>query len=213
MFKQPISSFLATSGVLAIVLGLALQSTLADVFSGLAINIERPLRAGDWITVSDTVSGQVIEVNWRATRLRTLSNDTIVIPNSIVSKAIVTNHSRPTVHHFRTLRLTVDAAVAPDKVIEALLAAAGGSPGVAPLTTATANACAFSDSLIAYELAYAVAHFALAPGVQSEVIRRVVDAFKDRGIAVGAPAMDVRIIRPRVASGMSDRSAAAEGSA
>jgi small-conductance mechanosensitive channel len=71
VFQQPISAFLATSGVMAIVLGLALQNTLADVFSGLAINIERPYMAGDWISVTDRVSGQVIEVNWRATRIRT----------------------------------------------------------------------------------------------------------------------------------------------
>ena len=59
VLKQPISTVLATSGVLAIILGLALQNTLSDVFSGLAINIERPFGAGDWITVTNDVEGQV----------------------------------------------------------------------------------------------------------------------------------------------------------
>ena len=62
----PVSAVLATSGVLAIVLGLAMQNTLADVFSGLAINIEQPFGAGDWITLADHVQGQIIEINWRA---------------------------------------------------------------------------------------------------------------------------------------------------
>jgi hypothetical protein len=57
VFKQPLSGVLATSGVLAIVLGLALQSTLADVFSGLAINIDRAFAAGDWIAVPDRIAG------------------------------------------------------------------------------------------------------------------------------------------------------------
>ncbi len=92
VLRQPISTFLATSGVLAIVLGLALQNTLADVFSGLAINIERPFGAGDWITLNDTVEGQIIEIDWRATRVRTYANDLVVIPNSVIAKAIVTNH-------------------------------------------------------------------------------------------------------------------------
>jgi small-conductance mechanosensitive channel len=70
VLKQPISALLATSGVLAIVQGLALQNTLADVFSGLAINIERPFGAGDWITLNDGVEGQIFEINWRATRER-----------------------------------------------------------------------------------------------------------------------------------------------
>jgi small-conductance mechanosensitive channel len=198
VLKQPVSSFLATSGVLAIVLGLALQNTLADVFAGLAINIERPFGAGDWISLPDRVSGQVIEVNWRATRLRTLTNDTIVMPNSVVAKAIVTNHSRPIGLHFRTLRLDVEHTVAPARVLEALQAAATGSPGTAPATVATARACEFSDSLIGYELAFAIDDFALAPGIQSEVVRRIGNIFQERGIAIGASATDVRIV-PTVA--------------
>jgi small-conductance mechanosensitive channel len=52
---QPLSAALAASGVFAIVLGLALQNTLADVFAGLAINVERPFAAGDWITLKDDI--------------------------------------------------------------------------------------------------------------------------------------------------------------
>ena len=71
VFKESVSTILATSGVLALVFGLALQNSLRDVFSGLAINIERPFGAGDWISISDQAVGQVMQVNWRATRLRT----------------------------------------------------------------------------------------------------------------------------------------------
>jgi small-conductance mechanosensitive channel len=94
VLKQPISTVLATSGVLAIVLGLALQNTLADVFAGLAINVERPFGAGDWITVNTLAEGQVIEINWRATRIKTTANDIIVMPNSVIAKAVLTNHRR-----------------------------------------------------------------------------------------------------------------------
>jgi small-conductance mechanosensitive channel len=127
VFHQPVSTFVATSGVLAIVLGLALLNTLGDVLAGLAINIERPFGAGDWITLADQVSGQVMQVNWRATRLRTWSHDMVVIPNSVASKAIITNHSRPTGLHRCVVGLKVDLAVAPSRVIEALQAAATGS--------------------------------------------------------------------------------------
>ena len=64
VFKERISAVLATSDVLLIVPGLAPQHTLADVFCGLAINIEHPFASGDWITVTDQVEGQVIEINW-----------------------------------------------------------------------------------------------------------------------------------------------------
>jgi hypothetical protein len=70
------------------------QTTLADVFSDLAINIEHPFAAGDWITMNDNVEGQIIEIDWRATRIRTFANDMVVIPNSVIAKAIVTNHRK-----------------------------------------------------------------------------------------------------------------------
>jgi small-conductance mechanosensitive channel len=187
VFKEPVSTFLATSGVLAIVLGLALQNTLGDVLAGLAINIERPFGAGDWITLPDQVTGQVMQVNWRATRLRTWSHDMVVIPNSVASKAIVTNHSRPKGAHRCIIRLTVDFAVAPARVIGALKAAATGSPNIAHGTTPEAYACAFSDALVIYELAFALESFALVPGVKSEILRRVADAFQGAGIRIGIP--------------------------
>jgi small-conductance mechanosensitive channel len=62
-------------------------------------------------------------------------------------------------------------------------------------TTPRAYACDFADALIAYELAFAVDDFTVASGVQSEVIRRVADAFQSTGIPVGAPATDVRIMQ------------------
>jgi small-conductance mechanosensitive channel len=194
VFKQPVSTFLATSGVLAIVLGLALQNTLGDVLAGLAINIERPFGAGDWITLTEEVSGQVMQVNWRATRLRTWSHDLVVIPNSVVSKAIVTNHSRPRGPHRCIVRLKVDLAVAPSRVLDALEAAAKDSPDVAQGTIPQAYAREFSDSLVGYELAFAIDSFALSQGAKSQMLGRIADTFASLDIRIGAPAMDVRII-------------------
>ena len=202
VFKEPVSTFLATSGVLAIVLGLALQNTLGDVFAGLAINIERPFGAGDWITLAgdwitlaDQVSGQVMQVDWRATRLKTWTHDTVVIPNSLVSKAIVTNHSRPKGPHRCIVRLRVDLAVAPSRVVEALKAAATASPNIAHGTIPQAYACAFTDSLVEYELAFAIDSFAQTQGAKSEMLGRIVDAFRGLDIRIGPPAMDVRTVQ------------------
>ncbi len=213
VFKEPVSTFLATSGVLAIVLGLALQNTLGDVFAGLAINIERPFGAGDWITLADQTSGQVMQVNWRATRLRTWSHDMVVIPNSVVSKAIVTNHSRPKGPHRCIIRLKVDFSVAPSRVIDALKAGALGCPDVAHGTVPQAYARGFSDSLVDYELAFAIDSFALSFDATSTMLGRVADAFHGLGIAIGPSAMDVRIIPrsgPEVAPGAPDAMAPPE---
>ena len=73
VFDLPIQGLLATSGIIAIVLGLALQSTLNDVFSGLVLSLSRPYRPGDWINIEGGTEGQVIEMNWRATHVLTLT--------------------------------------------------------------------------------------------------------------------------------------------
>jgi len=192
VFKEPVSTFLATSGVVAIVLGLALQNTLGDVFAGLAINIERPYGAGDWITLAGQASGEVMLVNWRATRLRTWSHDLVVIPNNVMTKGIVTNHSRPRGPHRCIVRVSVDLAVPPSRVIAALKAAAlsGGARTITP----QAYACAFSDSLVEYELAFEVSSFAVTQAAKSDMVARIAEAFRGDAIQTGAPTMEVRIL-------------------
>ncbi len=193
VLKEPISAVLATSGVLAIVLGLALQNTLADVFSGLAINIERPFGAGDWITLADHVEGQVIEINWRATRMRTEANDLVVIPNSVIAKAIVTNHRRLNAARLGTLRLKIDQAIPPQHVIQVLEAAAAGCPGIAPGTAPTVCATAFMDALIAYEIYYGVEDFESGSAIHSALIQRVTASLHAEGVQIGSAIIDVRL--------------------
>ena len=198
VLKEPVSTFVTTSGIVAIVLGLALQNTLGDVLGGLAINIERPFGAGDWITLPNQaageVSGQVMQVNWRATRLRTWSHDLVIIPNSVVTKAVVTNHSRPAGPHRCIIRLKVDFAIAPSKVIEALAAAAVGCPIVSRGTVAQIYAFAFSDALVEYEVAFAIDSFALMPGAKSDMLGHLAEVLRGMDIHIGATALDVRLI-------------------
>lgn len=193
VFKQPISAVLATSGVLAIILGLALQNTLSDVFAGLAINIERPFGAGDWITVSRDVEGQVIQINWRATHIKTTANDIIVIPNSVVAKATVTNHRRLRDPRINTLGILIASGVPVAQVIRALETAAAGSPGLAAGTKPKALACAFKDVSIGYELYFEVDEYILTADVTSEIITRVSKSLSGQGIGIGAPALRLQL--------------------
>jgi len=193
VLKQPISAVLATSGVMAIVLGLALQSTLADLFSGLAINIERPFQPGDWITISGGAEGRVIEINWRATLIKTAANDMTVIPNSVVTKATVTNHRRRFEPHYTTIAVEVAATIPSTRVIEVLLAAANGSPGMAAAAAPLAYATGFAGARVIYELSLPIDEFTEINAVVSAAIGRVVDAFILMGVAIGDPVLSVML--------------------
>ena len=99
IFDQQITSLLATSGLIAMIIGLAIQSNISHIFTGIALNIERPFRPGDWIKVGDT-TGKVVDISWRSTRLETFANTTISIPNSTVGNGKIENFTYPNPRFF-----------------------------------------------------------------------------------------------------------------
>jgi small-conductance mechanosensitive channel/CRP-like cAMP-binding protein len=119
----PIGGLLATSGVLAIVLGLALQNTLADVFAGIAFGIEAPFNVGDRISIGDKTEGTVVQMNWRSIRILTDGDDVAIVPNSVVAKSNIVNRSFPTRVRSAFIELSCPATSNPDRVIDALLQA------------------------------------------------------------------------------------------
>jgi branched-chain amino acid transport system substrate-binding protein len=93
VFGFELTSILATSGVLAAIIGLAIQANLSNILSGVFVNIERPFSSNEWVSIG-SVSGLVSDVTWRSTRLRTLDNTEITIPNELVASSIIVNWSR-----------------------------------------------------------------------------------------------------------------------
>lgn len=120
VFALPLGTVIATSGVFAIVLGLALQSTLNDVFSGIALNLGRPLSVGDWVMIDENVQGRVLETNWRSTQLLNGSNDLIVVPNSLLAKTRITNLSGPDSTHGATLKVRLLPSRPPSVILDAM---------------------------------------------------------------------------------------------
>lgn len=112
---------MATSGVAAIVLALALQNTLADVFAGIAVGIEAPFRVGDRILIGDKTEGQVVQVNWRSIRIQTDGDDVVTVPNSFVAKAEIVNRTYPLKRTASSVEISCLADAAPERVIETML--------------------------------------------------------------------------------------------
>jgi small-conductance mechanosensitive channel/CRP-like cAMP-binding protein len=113
VFDLPIQGLLATSGAVAIILGLALQSTLGDVFSGIVLSFSRPYRPGDWISLEGGTDGRVIELNWRATHVLTGKRDLAIVPNSTIAKSRIVNVSSPSGIHGVTITVQLDAKTPP----------------------------------------------------------------------------------------------------
>ena len=90
---KTITSLLATSGLLAMIIGLAIQANIANIFSGIVLNIERPFSVGDFIKISSSIMGQVVDITWRTTRIRHLEGQMVCLANSKVSEAEIHNYS------------------------------------------------------------------------------------------------------------------------
>jgi small-conductance mechanosensitive channel/CRP-like cAMP-binding protein len=138
VFALPVTGVVATSGVVAIVLGLALQNTLADVFSGIAVGIEAPFGVGDRLQIADKIEGQVVQMNWRSVRVQTDGDDVAIIPNSIIAKSEIINRSYPSQRRAASVEISCPQGAAPERVIEGLIHATMLCPHIqrAPAPTA-----------------------------------------------------------------------------
>jgi small-conductance mechanosensitive channel len=105
------------------VIGLALQETLGNVMAGLALQLERDFEVGDWISLDDRISGRIREVRWRATSIVSKNGDLMLIPNSAITRATITNYSRPTTAHRQWIHVRVHFRHPPARVREVVIEA------------------------------------------------------------------------------------------
>jgi small-conductance mechanosensitive channel/CRP-like cAMP-binding protein len=152
----PIGGLLATSGVLAIVLGLALQNTLADVFAGIAFGIEAPFNVGDRISLTDKIEGTVVQMNWRSIRILTDGDDVAIVPNSVVAKANIVNRSFPTGVRSAFIELSCPAASNPERVIDTLQQATLLCPTILPVPLAGAVLTRLGSTKSRYRVSFSV---------------------------------------------------------
>lgn len=92
VFNQTLTNLLATSGLLAMIIGLAIKDNIANVFSGIVLNVERPFKVGDFIKINNMV-GQVKDITWRTTRIESNDGPMVSMANSRVSEALTENYS------------------------------------------------------------------------------------------------------------------------
>ncbi|MDD1016081.1 mechanosensitive ion channel family protein [Pseudomonas rubra] len=170
VMQLPVKGLLATSGVMAIVIGLALQSTLSDVFSGIVLNTTRPYQIDDWVSIDGT-EGKVIDIDWRATRLLTGNGSMAVIPNSVAAKAKLLNFSRPSDVHGVSISVVVPAQVRPRRVLDALEKTLQGSSAL--LTTPKPKATIKSSTLESVE--YEATGFVNSMDKKTEVRNQMFD--------------------------------------
>ena len=207
-----ITPLLAGSAILTAVLGLALQGVLGNVFSGMSLHYTKSFSRGDWVKVGET-EGQVVDTNWRETRLRDRTSNIVVIPNTVVASQTIVNFSLPDRASAVVLPVKVDFLAPPAVVVDLLLEAAKEAPDVLADPAPTSYILNYDEFGITYVLKFWISDYGRRPDITGEVGRLVWYKLRRQGVEIPIPLESklrgvLRALRPaedRVAEIATDR--------
>ena len=187
-----LASLLTTSAVLTMVIGLALQDTLGNLFSGLALQTEKLFQIGEWISFREHM-GQVVGMTWKSTLIKTPEHEIIYIPNNIISKEIVKNFSRPEPHHVAYLDVSVEYGAPPNKVRSVILDTLAEHPKVLREPLPQVRLLSFDDFAIRYQVRFWNGDFENERLIKAEIMNLLWYALKRNGIEIPFPIRDVHL--------------------
>lgn len=192
VFGVRLSGLLVTSTVLSAVIGLSLQDILGNLFAGLALQMERPYKLGEWISVGDQ-EGIVIQMNWRTLTIRTRDGDNVTIPNATVSKDIVTNHSRPDRNHMCRVEVGISYDCKPDRVKSVITSTLDRMDGVLDHPPPRVFLKQFGDFSILYEVRFWIGEYHRRPELENIVRTRIWYVLRRNGMTIPFPIRDVTV--------------------
>jgi len=187
-----IAPLLTALGVGGLAVALALQDTLANLFAGVHILVEKSIRVGDFIKLENGQEGYVEDITWRTTRIRMLPNNMVIIPNSTLSKSTVTNYYLPEKRMSLLIAVGVSYDCDPDEIERVLLEEATGAAGVVPGLLADPPPFVrfipgFGESSLDFTLICQVNEFVDQYLAQHELRKRIFKRFRKDGIVIPFP--------------------------
>ncbi len=194
-----ITPILTALGVGGLAVALALQDTLANLFAGIHVLADKPIRVGDYVKLGDSGEGFVIDIGWRSTRVRSLSNTVLIVPNQTVGRASITNYSLPEPRMALSLKISVETSVDPDRIEALLLEEAtqtvGHVPGLLgdPMPEVRFIP-GFGEYSLDFTLGCHVATFVDQYLVQHELRKRIIRRFRAEGIRMPVPVRAVHLL-------------------
>jgi small-conductance mechanosensitive channel/CRP-like cAMP-binding protein len=180
---------LASSAVIGVVLGFALQESLGNVFSGLTLQAGKAFTPGDWVRTGNFV-GRIQGISWRSTALITRANERLEIPNSQIAKEVVVNYSNSAVADELTIGLSYDAP--PNYVREVIVETLHDVPGVLQSPSPSVYTWDYADYAIRYRIRYWMADYAEAEHLHDMVSTALWYALRRKAIEIPYPIRTLR---------------------
>lgn len=190
VFGVNLAGVFTALGVGGLVLGFALQDTLGNLFSGVALLFERPFDIGDWLEVDGNV-GKVIEVNWRSVHIVTRNLDQLIVPNSSLAQAVIRNYNKPQPQHVEVVSIGFSYDDAPNKVKRVMREAALDTTGVLNNPAPVIQTTSYDDFSIGYVVRLFLADYSQVPAIRDEFVTRIWYAARRSGLSIPFPIRDV----------------------
>src|SRR6201993_5276886 len=197
--EAQLKGLLAGSTAVAIIVGFAGQNLFAGIIGGIAIQINRPYKLGDWLKVGDTYA-EVREINWRSTRLCTNDNIYLDIPNNEMVGHQIVNLHYPTEIHAMRIRVGVEYKNPPNLVKDALRLAARSARNVLADPPVKVFLVDFADFAVIYEIKFYMGNHARINETNDSVRTNVWYELKRQGITIPFPIRTLHVERKAAAS-------------
>lgn len=187
-----VTSLIATTTVLTATIGLAFQSTLANMLAGLTIHLEKPLKQGDWVSIGGQ-EGKVMDITLRSTRMLTIENNEVFIPNTRVLNDPVVNFSLPNTRVTRTVEIGVHYSVPPNRVKQVVLGALRSVADIQHTPEPMVRVLKYGEYSIHYQIRYSIIDYARSLPIEAELMHLLWYRFKRNGIEVPMPVRDIHL--------------------
>jgi small-conductance mechanosensitive channel len=194
IFGLDLGPLMATSAAFSIVLGLALQDTLGNLFAGISLQIDKSYEIGDWIEVVQGIqrcTGQVKEISWRSTILVGLSDEEITLPNRTMANAQISNFSPDGHPIIRSQLFRISFGADIDKAKELIERAVVEISDVRGLPAPLAYVQDTSESAVAIKVIYFIDNFGSQYGVGDKVLRKGIEALRANGIELARNVIEI----------------------
>jgi len=198
----PITPIITAFGIGGFAVALAFQDTLSNLFSGLYVLASKQVKPGDYVMLDTGEEGYIVDISWRNITVKTLPNNEVVVPNSRMASAILTNYHRPV----KEMSVMVDVgvsygsdlrkveAVTLDVARQVLAEVRGGVAAFEPLFFYRE----FSDFRIEFTVVLRVGEFTRQYPLKHEFIKRLYERYKEEGIEIPIPVQNVHLDRERI---------------
>ena len=196
IYGASIQGAVLSSTVVVGIVGFAMQDLLGNIIAGIALEIGKPFKTGDWLKI-DQQHAEVIEVNWRSTRLRTNDDIYLDIPNKAIVGATITNLTYPTRQHAIRLTVGFDYATPPNFIKDVMSRAAAAAPGVLTTPPPKVFLKDFADSAVIYEIKFWLEDESIFTDIVDGIRTNIWYAAQRHGIRIPYPIRTVQLERSK----------------